>query len=332
VTAVVVVALLSGGPHCAVPPGARGGSPEQRQPRFGAEQTPRAGCDAGDCLTQVFLRPSGCGLARRSPTRQTFNCTAEDRLEVVFSPDGAVRTRTLRAVRARNPYPGELTGQWRTCPFRSDRRLEAVAVPYEDPDVGLCYLLRDVPPAPVPERRLRNVGDLHPYLADCVRRMLADAAAEGDEFHVISVVRGPRKETTTMTKRVKRKGRWRRVKTEHHRFAGGGWHAFGLAFDINLRGHKSLKSATEAYLDGRERAAWERIGALGERFGLKWVGRRKASEIFHFEWHPGWPGMPRGELYQRLAGLVDRRGREAVWARLRYDRKRQTAFRHLRDP
>ena len=119
----------------------------------------------------------------------------------------------------------------------------------------------------------------------------------------------------------RRGGKWR----------GRSWHSVGLAVDINLAHHRGLKSASAAYEDGSERAIWDAMGRHGEQLGLKWLGHKDAGEIFHFEWHPGWPGRADDPLYQQLNTLRHRGGNEAVWRELRYDRRRKTAFKWLRD-
>ncbi len=254
-------------------------------------------------------------------------------MEVLLGVSGVVSTRVLESAPARNPYPWELVGQWRRCPFAEDAGLQTVAVPYEDPEVGLCYVLRDGASA-TPTRRagLGMLKTLHPYLADCVRRMIATALARGDEIKVISGNRAPKKVTVWVEKTVKKHGKKTKVKVKRTRYKGGGWHAFGLAVDVNLMHRNDLSSATAAFLAGPpERDVWERLGADGEAFGLKWLGRTKPGEIFHFEWHPTWPGLPTGKLYRKLARQSERHGLPAVWKRLRYDPDLPSPFKHLRD-
>jgi len=293
----------------APPDAVRSADPAERQPRMGPDEG--SSCAHGGCRTTIFYKPADCELHRRSRTRHTYKCKAEDRLEVTYRRAEVVATRKLEAVKPRNPYPKELIEQWRRCPLRRDRTLGRFADSYEDPDIR-CYVLRlDRPPPPEP-RRVRLLKKLHPYIADCLRDMVGRARQRGEDVRVISGVRGPKRT---------RKGRYR----------GGGWHAFGLAVDIYYGRYGGLKKATAAYLSGRDKAVWERLGRDGERCGLKWLGWKDPGEIFHFEWHPGWPGMPRGDLYQSLARAWVKRGPRAVWNRLKYRSSRKTAFKHLRD-
>lgn len=315
---VAIALALSGLPAADGPPRPRGTEAAQRQPRFGAEATPPSApvpCTGKGCRTRIFSRPTDCAPHRRTRTRRTFRCQGEERLEVTFTGDGRIASkRTLTSTGPRNPYPGELVQQWRWCPFRREPRLARSPhiTPYQDPDVGHCSLLRLEVHDPAPRKaRLKSLAKLHPYLADCMARIMSAAWARGERFRVISTIRRPKR----------KRGKWR----------GGGWHGFGLAVDVNYGSHRGLKSATRAYLRGGDRGAWTRLGDAGEACGLKWIGRRDPDEIFHFEWHPGWPGRLRGELFQRLARLQHARGVPAVWPLLRYDRSRDTAYKHLDD-
>ncbi|MBT9557937.1 MAG: D-alanyl-D-alanine carboxypeptidase family protein [Myxococcales bacterium] len=293
-----------------------------------------ASCSPGQCRDLVFARPRRCQLHKRTPERKFMQCGGEDRRLVTVGPHGIVAVKALPDAAARNPYPLELVAQWRYCPFAPDAVLERALVPYEDPDIGRCYLLRPRAPEGVTTRGLRveALSTLHPYLADAMERLLTLARARGDEFRVISTIRAAKKVAKTTTRKVKVRGRWKTESSTTSRYQGGGWHAFGLAIDINIEGRKDLGSATAAFLrGGPERAAWLRLGAQAESFGLIWLGRSDPNEIFHFEWHPGWPGMPKGALYQSLAQEADDRGIPSNWRRLAFESAAKSPFRHLRD-
>ena len=336
-------------PHC------RAADIEDRAPRYGLTTAPDVNacrptgatpeltvdardsdeaCATGDCRDLLFARPTRCQLHKRTPERKFMKCGGEDRRLVTVGPNGIVAVRMLPNGAARNPYPLELVAQWRYCPFAADAALEKALVPYEDPDIGRCYLLRPRPPDGVTTRGLRteSLSTLHPYLADAMERLLVLARARGDEFRVISTIRAAKKVSKTNTRRVKERGRWKTESSTITRYQGGGWHAFGLAIDINIEGRKDLGSATATFLrGGPEGAAWLRIGAQAESFGLIWLGRSDPNEIFHFEWHPGWPGMPKGALYQSLAKEADTRGIPSIWPRLASKNISTSPFRHLRD-
>ncbi len=331
VVLVLLVPLAAARPR----PARRAVEAEDRLPRFGlTASAPRleTGCD--DCRELVFRRPVGCELQRRTPGRKTYKCQREETRVVSIGAGGRLDVRRGATGPARNPYPLELVPQWRYCPFSEDAALEARLAPYEDPDVGRCYLLRpETPDTPLSHAaHLGSLQSLHPYLRFAVEQLIRHAAARGAEFKVISTVRAAKWTSRTRSERVKVGNRWKTVEETSTRYKGGGWHAFGLAVDVNLSHRKDLGSATSAYLrGGPERTAWLELGAQGESFGLIWIGRNDPGEIFHFEWHPGWPGLPRGALFQRLAGKADRDGIPTVWDELRFDAARETAFLHLRD-
>lgn len=307
---------------------------EQREPPMGVEVAAAAHvCEAGGCRTEVFFRPIDCEVQKHLPTRNVMRCRAEERMEVSIGPGGVADTKALDDGPARNPYPWEFVGQWRRCPFAEDAELERAGVAYEDPEVGRCTVLRDASAAALPAGRgLGMLKGLHPYLAEAARRMIAAAHARGDEIKVISGNRLPKKVTVWVTRTVKHEGKPKEVKVQRTRYSGGGWHGFGLAIDVNLMHRKDLSSATAAFLEGPpERDEWLRLGEHGESLGLKWLGRTKPGEIFHFEWHPTWPGLPKGKLYRKLARRGDRKGLPAVWELLRYDPTRPSPFKHLQD-
>ena len=252
-------------------------------------------------------RPYDCKPRRaRTGLRVFMDCAGDELLTVGAALPLPRSTESVTV-------PSELAHVFRTCQYARVPALEGAPdrfVAYEDPDVGRCYVL-----APLARDVLSGLGrydggkhlpTLHPYIGAVVERALAEAAAAGFQFRVISGVR-----------------------------AGGSpsWHTFGLAVDINIVGRKGLKEATAAYLaGGEEQRAWFAIATAAERLGLFWLGRYDPGEIFHFEWRPGWGGLPHGELAASLVADHARGGAPAVWARLRHDAKRSTALEGLRDP
>jgi hypothetical protein len=262
--------------------------------------------------TLTLRRPRDCRARRpRSDLRVLLDCRGEDRVRFVLGAAGEPEPLTATAEPV--VVPSELAQVFRSCPFEAVAALDAEPdrfIAYEDRDVGRCYLY-----APLDRAALATLGrydardhlaTLHPFLAAVTLRMLAEAAAAGHRFRVISGVR-----------------------------AGGkpSWHTFGLAVDVNIAGRKGLREATRAYLrGGSEAEAWRALAAVGERLGLYWLGRRDPDEIFHFEWRPGWTGLPRGEVARELGADVARAGPPAVWRRLRFDATRPTALSALRDP
>ncbi|MCB9737490.1 MAG: hypothetical protein H6745_33335 [Deltaproteobacteria bacterium] len=208
--------------------------------------------------------------------------------------------------------PSELAQVYRVCPYAPDPTLDAhpeLFIPYEDRDVGRCYVW-----APLDGDALASAGKydrrdylatIHPFMRAVILRAIAESAADGHRFFVISGTRPAGKPS---------------------------WHTFGLAVDVQIAGRRGLKEATRAYLaGGAEHDAWVAFAETCERLGLYWLGRRDADEIFHFEWRPGWTGLPHDEVAAGLADDLARGGLDAVWARLRYDGRRPTALKALRD-
>lgn len=296
------------------------------------EEKSFAQIDDQNIMKIVFRRPFACESTGAWPSRrEVVKCEAEDRMEVRLSPDGKYETRIIECEKSRNPYPTEIVRQWRYCPFRHEPRLDAmpdVFSVYEDPDVGLCYLFRPLEQSEL-SRLYKQAGlslteKLHPYLAYSVKYLILRAREEGIAIKVISGLR-PHTVTEEWVKDGKSSKKVRKVA---HRKT---WHAFGLAVDVNLEHRKDLASAIKAYQkDPEERRAWQRVGEIGQSLGLKWLGASDDKEIFHFEWHPTWPGRP-DTLQKRLESLQKKNGLQGVWRELSYDPERPTAFRHLED-
>lgn len=291
---------------------------------------------SADGVSYVFHRPFGCRRLSKWHERNVQACEGDTRMRVTLGDDGRVGTAPANDAPPRDRYPGELVHQWRHCPYAPDPALDARPdrfARYEDPDVGTCYLYRPTDAAAL-ERlsgpaRLGSLDRLHPVLADATRQLVLRAAEAGIDLKVISTVRphSVRSRTSRVT------GRDGRVRTVVRKTRATTLHAWGLAVDVNLAHRRDLASATAAFRQGGpERAAWERAGRIGEELGLLWLGRLRPTEIFHFEWRPGLSGIPKGAEKRRLQRAQARGGNAAVWELLRYDPKRPTAFRDLRDP
>lgn len=95
------------------------------------------------------------------------------------------------------------------------------------------------------------------------------------------------------------------------------WHNFGMAFDLNLARHRTMKAALAHYdADGDD---WEALGAIGESLGLTWGRAWGRHEVFHFEWHPGMKAaIRRPQLKKLLADAgPDGRAYKKTWHRFR---------------
>ncbi len=143
----------------------------------------------------------------------------------------------------------------------------------------------------------RHLARLHPEVRRMARALHAEAAAAGIALKFIS---------------------GHRPFDRHSRKAKAGrasWHAFGMAFDVNLAHHRTMRDALKRY--DAEVEQWARVGAIAERLGLTWGLQWKRAEVFHFEWHPGMPEAIRRPTLRALledAG-PDGRAIEKVWRR-----------------
>lgn len=143
------------------------------------------------------------------------------------------------------------------------------------------------PPAPIPIAGERHLAGLHPELAKRARLLHRRAAQAGIELRFIS---------------GRRKLKPRRL----------GWHQFGLAVDLNLAHRRDMKDALRHYEE--DRWAWRQVGAIAEDLGLIWGLSFRRSEVFHFEWHPGYPAAfsrKLGATFMKHIG--PKRNVEAVW-------------------
>lgn len=169
-------------------------------------------------------------------------------------------------------------------PKHSDVVAEAPAAP--QPPVTVAPPARAADPAPTadPIRGQRLLARVHPWLRQVALDFAARAAREGIAVRFISGFRPYRRKP-----RGARGGR-------------ASWHNFGLAFDVNLMGRRSMKDAKKSY--AADRAQWERLGALAKAGGLTWGGTFRRPDIFHFEWHPGFPAYLDGKTLERLQAVA----------------------------
>ncbi|MCB9551771.1 MAG: M15 family metallopeptidase [Myxococcales bacterium] len=145
--------------------------------------------------------------------------------------------------------------------------------------------IRPPPPAPPPVDPARipgghHLAKLHPEVRRMALALYSEAAAAGVELRFIS---GYRAFKPTSAKA--RAGR-------------ASWHEFGMAFDLILAHRRDMKTALRHYDDDED--AWDTVGAIGERLGLKWGLEWGRHEVFHFEWHPGMKSAIRRADLERL--------------------------------
>jgi len=292
-------------------------------------------------VTLLLSRATQCGpIERMRENRRVRSCAAEAQQRFAIHGDAATPLGGEDAKPPRLPlYPAEIAVQWHYCPFRPDARLDAmpnVFVPYEDPLIGRCYLLRPLDvvksAALYKSARLERLEEAHPYLGKTMQQLVLRAADLGIEVHVTSVVRSPHLQRVKAEKSVKKHGKWRKVKVKTREFKSG-LHPFGLAVDITLGWEER---PTHPIGDYRRRGSsyhkWQKLGEIAEEMGLVWLGRVMVAEIFHFELHPGWPGRARGKLLHQLLHLRSQGGVPATWTLLAYQPELKSPFEALKDP
>jgi hypothetical protein len=81
------------------------------------------------------------------------------------------------------------------------------------------------------------------------------------------------------------------------------WHNLGLAFDINLVGRKGMKGALKYWDDDKK--DWHKLGSLAKDLGLTWGLAWGKKEVFHFEWHPGYPDAIRKKTFRSIQRKTD---------------------------
>lgn len=145
----------------------------------------------------------------------------------------------------------------------------------------------------------RHLAGLHPEVRRMAEALYTEARARGIEIRFISGHRAFDRHSARA-----RQGR-------------ASWHNFGMAFDLNLARHRTMKAALAHYdADGDD---WEALGAIGESLGLTWGRAWGRHEVFHFEWHPGMKAaIRRPQLDALLADAgPDGRAYRKTWHRFR---------------
>jgi hypothetical protein len=117
---------------------------------------------------------------------------------------------------------------------------------------------------------ITDLNSLHPFFRDQVQMLIAKCKAKGIELMVVETYRTHAKqhEYKTMGKKYTSSA------------AGRSKHQYGLAVDV-VPVVDSVAVWDNALL-------WRKIGAVGEKLGLRWGGRwRKPYDPGHFEWTGG---------------------------------------------
>jgi hypothetical protein len=146
-----------------------------------------------------------------------------------------------------------------------------------------------------------DLSALHPYFRDRIILLLHNCRKKGINLAIVETYRSPSKqnEYKTMGKKYTRSR------------AGRSKHQYGLAIDV--------VPVIDSVAQWDNRALWRKVGAEGEKLGLRWGGRwRHLYDPGHFEWTGGlgsshlamglMPRVPNSKLYPCLdADLVELR-------------------------
>jgi hypothetical protein len=117
---------------------------------------------------------------------------------------------------------------------------------------------------------IADLQSLHPYFRDKIYQLINNCKAKGIELEVVESYR-----THAKQREYYRMGR------KYTRSTGGkSKHQYGLAVDV-VPVKDSIAVWDNVYL-------WKKIGAEGEKLGLRWGGRwRSPYDPAHFEWTGG---------------------------------------------
>jgi hypothetical protein len=117
---------------------------------------------------------------------------------------------------------------------------------------------------------IADVNALHPYFRDRIRQLIADCKAKGIELAIVESFR-------THAKQNEYRGMG---KAYTNSTGGKSKHQYGLAVDVvPMVNNKPVWD---------NRALWLKVGATGEKLGLRWGGRWKSPyDPAHFEWAGG---------------------------------------------
>ena len=134
----------------------------------------------------------------------------------------------------------------------------------------------------------QHLEDLHPHIRKLAQVLYEKAEDTGIEIRFISGYRKYR-----VKKKVKKNG------------SLASWHNLGLAFDVNLVGRKGMRDALKHWKD--DQVDWQKLGKIAKGLGLTWGLAWGRKEVFHFEWHPGYPDAIRKKtlrVLQKQGGVM----------------------------
>jgi hypothetical protein len=295
--------------------------------------------------TLTFYRGDECAPAQRIRfvPRWVRTCKSDARVSIQAAGAAPARVQTLPNVPSRLvQMPTELARQWRTCPYKPIPAFEVPGsplVPYEDPQIGRCYLWRPLDVAAWQRIAAQVHGDrlqgAHPYLASVLRELAVRGAAQGIELYVLRSVAAMAIHRDKGGHSGKHKGKKHKVNTKHYHHAGGRYafmHPWGQAIDLTLGWKRPAMAPDAHYRPGS--AVWRgfrSLGAWADEMGVVWLGAHMRGELGHFEWHPTtWGTIDGADLSRRLA-LYRQGGVEKAQEALRYSPETPSPFNALRD-
>lgn len=117
---------------------------------------------------------------------------------------------------------------------------------------------------------IADLESLHPYFRDRVLELIRVCRTKGIQLAIVESYR-------THTKQNEYKSMGRKYTRSR---AGNSKHQYGLAVDV--------VPMIDSVAQWRNIKLWRKVGALGERLGLRWGGRwRHLFDPGHFEWTGG---------------------------------------------
>jgi hypothetical protein len=117
----------------------------------------------------------------------------------------------------------------------------------------------------------RKLDDLDPRFKPLAIELVARCVEAGIGVMIVDTLRTPAEHAENVRKGVSWTTRSK--------------HLDGLAIDLAPYDQYALHGPDKLQWDGRD-PVWQRIGAIGERLGLRWGGRWRQKDLGHFEYIP----------------------------------------------
>lgn len=126
----------------------------------------------------------------------------------------------------------------------------------------------------------RKIEDLHPVVADKVRKFKSECERLGIDLLITSTFRDNKSQEELYAQ-----GRTKPGDVVTNAKPGQSFHNWKVAVDVvPLRNGKPVWGTTTP----TDKELWERVGKIGESVGLEWAGRwKKFKETAHFQYTGG---------------------------------------------